>query len=189
MLRELDSIDYTAIATAFIAVFNFFLTFVTLYQVRLTRKIFVATHRPKVIVHGLEHATDSDVKPRIGVQLHYVNIGDTAAKVVEIGSKIIPAAGVPKPGIDIPAQRLRKRWLGGGEFREFPIYSDMTDHELIVEHMREVRDFPAVQLFCVGYILYEDMDGRSRKTGFCRRYDADTRTWAKVESPYYEYAY
>lgn len=188
-LKEFSSNDYIAIGTLIIAVFNIFLMGATISQLRLSRKIFVATHRPKVIVHCLESATDADANPRIGAQLHYVNIGDTPAKITEIGSKIIPFQGDPKPGIRIPPQQVSKERLEAGEFGEFPIYSNVKDDELFVEHLRKERGFPAAQLFCVGYIVYEDMLGRRRKTGFCRRFDYDTRSWSSVELSFYEYAY
>jgi len=55
--------------------------------------------------------------------------------------------------------------------------------------MNASRGKPNGQLFCVGYILYQDVLGRKMQTGFCRRYDAETAVWLRVENSDYEYSY
>jgi hypothetical protein len=157
-------------------------------SVTLGRDEFNATHRPKIIVHSLEHATIADDEERLGVTLTYVNIGATRGRIVEIGSTITTTLSVPRPGIDLPTRTLDK-WVNGGEWGIYAIDSDIRETAAIIENMRKGRGYPAVEFLCIGYVRYEDATGTPRQTGFCRKFDASNRIWSRIETSDYEYAY
>jgi hypothetical protein len=43
--------------------------------------------------------------------------------------------------------------------------------------------------YCIGRIEYRDSQGRTRETGFCRRFNPESMTWMSEHHPDYEYAY
>jgi hypothetical protein len=98
----------TAGATVAIGLFTFFLINVTNRQARLTRKSidlarqgFIATHRPKIKIHAVEIVDrEVDGETFIGVSILAFNIGETAAKNVEVRGQIFMA-----PGFVLDAQR------------------------------------------------------------------------------------
>jgi hypothetical protein len=195
-LWERTTADPIALFTFGIFVFTAALAFSTIglwiataRTATLSRDEFNATHRPQIIVHSFEHATIADRPRRIGVELKYVNAGATQATIVEIGSTIIPTSGSPRPGISLSIHPLKDKRLSAGEWAIWAIDSDIAENAAIVENMRQERGFQAAQIMCIGYIRYEDTNGRPRQTGFCRQYDANSRSWLRVENSDYEYAY
>jgi hypothetical protein len=98
----------TAGVTVAIGLFTFFLIYVTNRQARLTRKSidlarqgFIATHRPKIKIHAVE-IVDREVggETFIGASILAFNIGESAAKNVEVRGQIFMA-----PGFALDAQR------------------------------------------------------------------------------------
>jgi hypothetical protein len=175
--------------TAALAVSTIGLWRTTSRSVALGRDEFNATHRPEIVAHSFEHATIADEERRIGVTFTYVNAGATRAKIIAIASTIVPISGAPRPGINLRIERFHEKWLSGGEWGFYAINSNIRESAAIVQSKRDERGYPTAQFLCIGYIVYEDMSGRRRQTGFCRRYDADTRTWLRVDNTDYEYAY
>src|ERR1700728_761515 len=103
-----NSSTITAIATAAIGYFTYTLYTTSAEQSRLTRESielarqeFVATHRPKIIVYGMEVSLPGEDKPR-HVHFRYVNAGDTDASVTSIESHIHYSKGmVVRAGLEL----------------------------------------------------------------------------------------
>jgi hypothetical protein len=196
----LDSLEQyngavTAVATVFIGIFTWVLAWVTSRQARLTREIidlareeFVSTHRPKIIVRGLEFAggIPGGEKP-IKVAFRYVNAGDTKAEITTIGSKLMHMF---KPtlssGIDFKHEKLHP---------PIEVKCGMHGIRLTVDELEPSDPFllnavaGSHKLICVGYIRYRDDNGTIRQTGFCREYDAPSNRWIPVKDDEYEYSY
>jgi hypothetical protein len=182
----------TAIATIFIALFTFTLWWSTMKMMRATkdavdlaRQEFTATHRPKIIVHGMEVKLPGD--ERRHVHFRYVNAGDTDAFITSIVSRILWTAKSMVPA-DIEFSRhdvIKEPILVPSGKNGFAITPDGVDFVTLVRSGRGGHD----TAFCVGVVVYRDTNDIERRTGFCRRYDSERERWLKVEDEDYEYAY
>jgi hypothetical protein len=153
---------------------------------KLARDEFVATHRPKIIVHGMDAKLAGEGELR-HVNFRYVNAGDTDAFVTSIASHILWTKHSMVPaGIELKRHEVIKDpiLLPSGK-NGFAITSDEVNFVTLVRSGRAGHDIA----FCVGVVVYRDTNGVERRTGFCRRYDSDRERWLKVEDQDYEYAY
>ena len=176
-----------AALTMILAISTVFLWIATTNIAEEARREFAATHRPNIIVHTFEHAPDD--KKQIGAVLTYVNAGATDALILEIKSKIFEIAHALRPGVAMDSHAFTSKRLVSGEVATFAVELEISDTHGVVNRKREERGFSSHDIMCIGFVRYSDEDGRERRTGFCRRYDADSRTWLRVEASDYEYAY
>ncbi len=187
-----------AASTLVIGLFTLALFFATYGQLRHLRRDFNATHRPEIIVHSVEHATDTTPEtrdPAIGARITYFNKGTSAAKDVVIDARIIPINGDPEPGYTFERIMTAKGDIESGAPYHFDVFSQMSDRLASFEEAFEI--FVPVQvsdnetadskLYCIGTISYSDSRGTRRQTGFCWRWGR--RRWTRDDSPEYEYAY
>jgi hypothetical protein len=197
LARFTENLFYATVALSVIAVFQLFVFGWQAIQLKRTvqaakeaselgNKEFIATHRPKLIVCGLDFVGGADDEKPLYVSFRYVNAGDSVAKIKTIGTKLIHD---PKPSI-----------ASGLEFRDQtitpPIEVESGRHgfRLTVDTL-DTPDYifsdatEAKTLICVGYIVYTDGNGADRQMGFCRRYDSSGNRWLAVEDPEYEYSY
>jgi hypothetical protein len=118
----------------------------------------------------------------IPVQVRYVYAGDSDAYVTGIAANIVRTKNdIIDDEVDFTHRML-----------EPPIVVKSGEHgfRLTEEKISTIRlFFQGDNLFCVGYIIHRDDNGIVRQTGFCRRYNVDTKRWDKVEDEDYEYAY
>ena len=152
--------------------------------VTLAREEFVATHRPRIIVYGMEVSLPGDDKPR-HIHFRYVNTGDTDASVTFIESRVVYAkamvvpAGIELRRHDVITQPILVRSGENG----FAITLDGAGF------LNLVRSGKDGIVFCVGIIAYRDSNDIERRTGFCRWFDSQAERWKKLEDDDYEYAY
>jgi hypothetical protein len=179
----------TAGATVAIGLFTFFLIYVTNRQARLTRKSidlarqgFIATHRPKIKIHAVEIVDrEVDSETFIGASILAFNIGESAAKNVEVRGQIFMA-----PGFALNAQRpLVKTFdevLSGQKLRA-EITSDYRASYAAASRRTGI--------YCLGWIAYWDESEQRRETGFCVQleFGADSGRWVSAGKPEYEYDY
>lgn len=171
----------TALGTLAVAIFTIVLAAVTARQINLARDEFLATHRPKVIVHSFEATHDNN--GAIGASFTLVNTGVSAARITDISAMIVLSRDL-RPGIQMPRKELNKT-LVSGEPWIWAVFGDLTA-SIIVEKFNKPTDVP---LWCMGRITYADQRGRKRETGFCRMYDVRGERWIKSPESDYEYAY
>jgi hypothetical protein len=195
--KILDAIaaPLTALATVAIGYFTWTLWRATTQQGRLTqqsidlaRDEFNATHRPKIIVRSFQIG-DHDLPA--GKQINFIffaqNIGDSAAKIIEVHSAtFVHNAGDPIPtDLSFPFFEPFNVVLESGQRELFPGNGGSTLVE--IEH-RQIFAGES-DLYCMGTVVYIGAGGtRKRETGFCRRYRPRENRWDIIESEY-EYAY
>jgi hypothetical protein len=162
-------------------------------QVELTRDGLYASHRPKIRIKHLQLTRNVQPNERIIVDLTYVNTGTAEAILSQFGLKflIVRADNELPNEFAIPHiyQFPNKAKLVCGKNWSLPSIDSMkvlTSGE--VEDIRTSRS----KLYCVGWLSYEDLAGRMRITGFCRRMDGDLTDsyharFRKVDDPDYEY--
>jgi hypothetical protein len=212
-----SDVEMTAWATVIVALFTgtpFLATAGQYRQLRrsvdLARDEFNATHRPKIILHAVETATDvqsaDSREPTIGASIIYFNVGDTPAFLTEIKAKIsqyrLPLqSGL---GIGIGVELAKLRVPSGEVIPGVPEYCAVTSR-----HTEDSVRFAAraahgrgheSALVLIGKISYRDGLGITRETGFCRKLDLGafpfqagqpgTPRWVPLKDhPEYEYAY
>jgi hypothetical protein len=189
--------DSISLFNLLLVVFTALLAVVAYKQVRLARDEFIATHRPKIIVHAVEISRDDGgegAEEKIGASVIYFNVGDTPAQIVAINAKIsryrLPLQSGLGVGIGIrltPLPVPKDRIVGGPHFIAiFSAHTFENERFVLKAAQDNGRDGACM---CIGQIVYEDGRGVRRETGFCRRLDVKDERWTKIDNPEYEYAY
>jgi hypothetical protein len=154
--------------------------------VDLGREEFASTHRPKIIVYGVDSKLPGAGNER-NVNFRYVNIGDTEAKVTSVSSRIqVVRNDRPPAGIELHGHTAMSKPIvcKSGE-HGFAVTPDAVSFINLVRSGQPGSEF----VFCVGVIAYRDGNDVERLTGFCRRYDCHSERWLQVADHDYEYAY
>ena len=165
---------------AALVVFTMALAVVAVLQLILNKRIFYATHRPRLLVRNI-------VVPQLAYQQGFdvtfdvVNAGSTVGKLVSGSAhiSITSALGMKHPDENpfIFGQ------LEGGESRSETVRIDTLAPDLICR----LIDGNAL-FYVIGVLRYEDSRGVKRKTGFCRKFNPDTARFEAEKDPDYEYA-
>jgi hypothetical protein len=186
-------VGLTAFASFIIAAFTATLWSATKQQglltfksLKLAREEFISTHRPKIVVYGMDVKLAGDDKPR-HIHFRYINAGDTDASVTFIESRILwTAKAMVAAGIELHRHDTIKEPIPvPSGMNGFAITPDGVDFATLVRSGRSGHD----TAFCIGVVVYRDKNDVERRTGFCRRYDSERERWLKVEDEDYEYAY
>lgn len=182
----------TAVATVVIAGFTFILALGGAIQAWLTRKAinlsrdeFTATHRPRIVVRGVEMHFGDDGKID-GVAFRYINAGETPATVVEIGAEV-PIAGQLPSGMKFTKHKISGVTLVSGEGREFVVPAPDLHTARAIAQTRAPSPTDQTSIL-VGYVIYEDPGGRRRKMGFYRISRVSGFSWATDKDSEYEYS-
>jgi len=181
---------------AIIAFFTFTLWVSTRQQATLTRDIaklsrdeFNATHRPKITTRFFRpNTTDPGVNfgENISVFFQIVNEGEADAKITAVGTRVFEWTGP---------------WTRGAREIQFHVVRS----EAILKSGQEERvftaqDFPRAEIlrstpsgetswWCIGYIDYLDRNDVRRRTGFCRKWNFETKAWDREKNGDWEYSY
>jgi hypothetical protein len=153
----------------------------------LARQEFTATHRPKIIIYGMETQSGDGSTADGRVHFRYVNAGDTDAFVTSISSHIVwTDKGMVRAGVELHPHDVIKRpvHVPSGN-NGYAITTDKVDTIKLIRSGRNGHD----TAYCVGVVVYRDTSDIERRTGFCRRYDSERERWLKVEDADYEYEY
>ncbi|PKQ07870.1 MAG: hypothetical protein CVT72_01670 [Alphaproteobacteria bacterium HGW-Alphaproteobacteria-11] len=153
----------------------------------ITRKDFIATHRPRVVLRNF-HISDEIISDSPIVEVVIANAGNTPAYIMKIGS-------------DIPARMKENgNWLGlaarpkilpnpirldAGEEYEFSVVRNSV---LEGEDWWKI-DGGEAEFYLIGVIVYRDENQTTRKTGFLRVYDTERETFARPHEDEPEYNY
>jgi hypothetical protein len=153
------------------------------------RDEFAATHRPKIKIHVAEfkhNPSEVGEENRAGASVLCFNVGESAAKEVEVRGQIFNGEGF---AVDVQRPLITKvPRLESGDKLRFDVTSDWLARE-IAAGPRQGRNF-----YLVGWIAYRDGNGLRRETAYCLRADfgrvggPDDR-WVSAGKPEYEYAY
>ena len=179
--------DYTwwvEVFTGVLGVTTIGLLVASIFQQRLARDEFNATHRPRVQVRRFD-TTIIAGKP-ITISFAILNIEGTAASdfkwnvVILLLDSIGAIHGLPK----FPKEGTQSSsdTLAGGEALLVPVSGDTIDMGDVIQIENKTKF-----LHVVGFVTYLDKAGVSRMTGFFRYYDVTRRRFRVVDDPDYEY--
>jgi hypothetical protein len=185
----------TAFATVAIGYFTYTLFITSATQAQLTRESidlarqeFISTHRPKIIVYGVDFGgTPNDSEQEIPVTFRYVNSGVATAYVTQIGTRVIHLFKSTLPN-DVQFRIAQLPY-------PIEVKSGMHAFAITVDTMPStspnlLKALEGVEkVVCVGYLVYEDDNGTKRQTGFCRAYDRSSNRWQPMNDDDYEYSY
>lgn len=159
----------------------------------LTRDEFNATHRPEIIAHSFElvreqiedggHVTGYAIGARFAV----VNKGTSDAVISDIGGRIVFDEHF-RPGVPLPTVGIQGRTLAAGEVLRNIVIPGDPDQSATADFNAAYPAPGNPRLLCVGLIVYEDIEGRRRETGFCRSFAKGDR-WVREDDSEHEYSY
>jgi hypothetical protein len=191
--------DPVAIVTLLLAMATAILAGATWRAASDTRRALFLAQRPRVRVRNIvirppqvpgyfpmlfhpNHTIDG--------QLYIVNVGGTAARLVEVHCEIYwPDAGVmtlpmerPYEGQNPSAPNLRTKLQPGQSwpltFGSYSMIGGTESDQILAGHR---------MIYVLGYVAYRDELGIERRTAFCRKYDHIRRRFFMVDDPDYEH--
>jgi hypothetical protein len=184
---------WLTIVTAILAGATVGLGAISVYQLKLARTEFIATHRPKITIHAAEMRRDvSRVAGRqgdeyfLGASLLGFNIGESVAKNVEVRGQIFAgddfAIDVQRPIVKTISEVPSGIKLRADIKSEIPIGDALAGRRT------------GVNYYCIGWVAYWDENGHRRETGFCFRADfwpppPASERWLRAGKPEHEYEY
>ncbi len=191
-LKSLEHDDWLAALTGAIALFAAVLAWSTRKlwksgekQIALAREAMGATHRPRIAVRRMS-AVLAPEEP-IKIEFAIVNVGETAATAYTWNAAILylKTAGAIQeaPAFDPGTAGSSDTTLQAGEGRNIQF---MDGGDLGPKQLRDIT-YGTEILHVIGYITYRDKRGATRRTGFLRYYDRESRRFRVVADPEYEY--
>jgi hypothetical protein len=191
-LKSFDHDDWLAALTGTIALFTAVLAWSTRKlwkagekQIALAREAMGATHRPRVAVRRM--AAVLEPEEPIKIEFAIVNVGETAASGYTWNTAILylKAAGAIQeaPSFDPGTAGSSDVALQPGEGKNIQF---MDGGDLGPKQLRDIT-YGTEILHVIGYITYRDKRGATRRTGFLRHYDRESRRFRVVDDPEYEY--
>lgn len=191
-LKSLDHDDWLAALTGSIALFTAVLAWSTRKlwkagekQIALAREAMGATQRPRIAVRRM--AVVLAPEEPIKIEFAIVNVGEAAATSYTWNTAILylKAAGAIQeaPTFELGTAGSSDAALQPGEGKNIQ-YADGGD--LGPKQLRDIT-YGTEILHVIGYITYRDKRGTTRRTGFLRHYDRESRRFRAVDDPEYEY--
>ena len=184
--------DWTAAATVVIAAFTVILAISGGVQAYLTRRAinlasaeFIATHRPKIRARQF---TIGQLIPDQRAVIHFevVNIGDTRATITEHNQSVGIVFGhdLPEGLLVLPSDTAKtvNQILVAGQHAEF-FFEGAAFSEDDIGWFRAGRS----GLYVHGEITYRDDNKITRKTGYLRVHDAESKRFRATGDTNYDY--
>ncbi len=191
-LKSFDHDDWLAMLTGAIALFAAVLAWSTRKlwkagekQIALAREAVGATHRPCIAVRRMSVvlAPEEPIK----IEFAIVNVGEAAASGYTWNAAILYLKAVgaiqEAPSFDLGTAGSSDVALQPGEGKNIQ-FTDGSD--LGPKQLRDIT-YGTEILHVIGYITYRDKRGATRRTGFLRHYDRESRRFRVVDDPEYEY--
>jgi hypothetical protein len=154
--------------------------------VKLAREEFIATHRPKVIVHAVDVKRFPDASnpqaselDKVGAILLCVNKGRGIAINVEVRGTTMVSSSVPDAKIQRPVIKTVDSLESG-----IKIWIEINTERAV----QELRVSPQPMYF-IGTISYFDKIGNRRETGFCYMFHPPAEGWMRIDAKTHDYAY
>jgi hypothetical protein len=169
-----------------IARYNYWLTWVTfilavataglggigIFQIRLARAEFIASHRPRLRIRRIFPIAPFRFNEAPRIRILAANIGDTAANVFEYGWEIYTDIYYTPPALPIPFPQSLK--VPPGKQINIDFVGPVA---LTAENATAALDG---WIFIVGIINYMDDQGIIRATSFARRYSTQHNRFVPV---------
>ena len=169
------------------------LAVVAVLQLILNRRIFYATHRPRLLVRNIVvpqldklnrntpmNEMEEAYQQGFDVTFDVVNAGSTVGKSVSGSAHISITSALRMKHPDEKPFIFGQ--LEGGESRSETVRIDTLAPDLICRLIDG-----DVLCYVIGVLRYEDSGGVKRKTGFCRKFNPDTARFEAEKNPDYEY--
>jgi hypothetical protein len=133
-------------------------------QLRLANNEFLSTHRPALRIKHVWLMTNLWHDRPIAIRIIYVNNGTAEATMTDYGIRLIvlKAGRLLPADIEITPVGIQGRLLSGQSLK-----LPDTPHGLSDEEESAIRNGKA-NLYCVGFLHYQDGAKRLRTTSFCR---------------------
>jgi hypothetical protein len=156
-------------------------------SIALARAEFISTHRPRILVYGLNIVLKKPDDPeKLAVSFRYVNAGDSTATITGWGTKLIVLYKPTVPS-NVEFEHIVHQFeIKSGE-HSIGITTDTFPWTFT--GWREHAIAQQARFICIGYIKYRDGNDTLRQTGFCREYDPESNRWVKIADDEYEYSY
>ncbi len=154
-------------------------------QIRLAREEFNATHRPRASVRRM--GTDLIPNEPIKIEFTIVNSGDTAITGFSCNTTILYLKGVGAihgvPTFDPNTTSTSDALLQIGEGKKIQVLEVAS---LDPKQHKDITSGSEI-LHLIGYVVYRDKVGTTRRTGFFRYYDRERKRFRVIDDPEYEY--
>jgi hypothetical protein len=153
--------------TGVLAVSTIGLWIVTWRSVQLARDEFYSTHRPKIRIKHLWLENDIWHDEPIAATLTLVNVGTVEATLRQVGIRY-EVVGKDRPLPPIPT--IEPFYYSEAKIAcglNYPLPKIENGPTLTKEEAFDILQERS-QLYCIGYVSYQDNAGRTRITGFCR---------------------
>ena len=148
----------------------------------LTRKQFIATHRPKLIVRLIQLGNLVPEKP-VEIWLTVANVGASDAIIESIRADIATKGWAniswDVPGIEAREIELGNSKLASGEQRSFP--ANHNKRSLSLARTISIQQMGS-RFYFLGEIVYRDENGTTRRTGFVRWFDTQFSRFSNLPS-------
>jgi hypothetical protein len=154
-------------------------------SIDLSRREFIASHRPKLILRDALALKNDPLENTIVVQLRITNIGESSAWIVQSLVEIERVSGGYPQFVLAPDSRGNNNLgiigeIAAGETREQTFVSRDSRWD-----DNNWRDFykPGEGVFFLGHVVYLDEPGSGvrRQMGFFRRYDRKTQRFHRLQ--------
>jgi hypothetical protein len=154
-------------------------------QIRLARDEFNATHRPRVSVRRM--GTVFFPNEPIKIEFTIVNTGDAAITGFSCNTIILYLKGIGAihgiPIFDPDTASTSDASLQIGEGKNILV---LEAANLDPKQLKDITSGSEI-LHLIGYVVYRDKVGTTRRTGFFRYYDRERRRFRVIDDPEYEY--
>ena len=191
-LRGLSHDDWLTFSTVLIAVFTASLWWSTRRlwkagerQIRLARDEFNATHRPLVSIRRM--GTVFFPNEPIKIEFTIVNAGDAAITGFSCNTIILYLKGIGAihgvPIFDPNTASTSDASLQIGEGKNIQV---LEAANLDPKQLKDITSGSEI-LHLIGYVVYRDKVGTTRRAGFFRYYDRERRRFRVIDDPEYEY--
>lgn len=187
--------------TATIAIFTIVLGITTVYLWEAGERQIVLAQRPRLRVRNVVHRPPRpsyeirypfEQGHHIGGQFYLVNVGGTAAKVVEMGCWVEWF----RDDINLPMERPYEGKRGNisatprvepGQSVPISFSSDKAMDWQAEDITPMQGSSPRTHLYVMGWVFYKDDIGIARFTSFCRKFDPRRAKFFAVDDPDYEH--
>ena len=176
-----------------LVVFTGVLAVVAGLQLRLNRRIFYATSRPRLRVRNIVvpqldklnrrtsmNEVDQAFQEGLNVTFDVVNVGSTVGKSISGSAHVSITRALRMKHPDEKPFIFGQ--LEGGESRIETTRIERLDPNLIIKLING-----DVSFYVIGVLRYEDSFGVKRKTGYCQKFNPDTGRFEPEKDPNYEY--
>jgi hypothetical protein len=189
---DAHGVGITALASIVIAAFTGTLWIatsrqgqLTLDSLELTRKEFISTHRPRVIVRFIQGPM-YDANAHEFVSVTIVNVGGSPATIDAFGGDLARRNSKGEwapPGLNATPKNIHPVTLISGQRHTFTVTANRpyTDAEIVADALDEH------ELCAVGAVNYRDGNRVSRETGFFRIYDESRKRFIAPDNTEFEY--